>query len=313
MQQPTTHQILSLKHRSPRTMRGIGMVAAGVASLSLLTACATRNAPLEPLQKARAAVSTAMNDPKVVQLAPLELKNATDTLSKADNAWTRDADAAEATHLSELALQRAQIAQNVAQTRQLDADIKQAGVNAERQRLEGTAARAQMQAEQARAAAAANATAAEQARQQAQAAQAQVKDLQGQLNDLQAKQTERGLLVTLGDVLFEFGKADLTSQAAPRLDKLAQFLAEFPSRKLLIEGYTDSVGTDAINQKLSERRAAAVQSALVTRGVAPDRITVRGYGKEFPVADNASPEGRAMNRRVEIVIADENGNLRSRR
>ena len=119
--------------------------------------------------------------------------------------------------------------------------------------------------------------------------------------------------MTLGDVLFEFGKADLTAQAAPRLDKLAKFLAEFPNRKLLIEGYTDSVGTANFNQTLSERRAAAVQSALVTRGVAADRITARGYGKEYPVADNSSPEGRAMNRRVEIVIADENGNLRSRR
>jgi len=148
---------------------------------------------------------------------------------------------------------------------------------------------------------------------QANAAQDRVRALEAQLRDMEAQQTERGLLVTLGDVLFAFNKAELSAQAAPRLDKLANFLKQFPDRKLLIEGYTDGVGTDAINQKLSERRAAAVQSALVTRGVAPDRITVRGYGKEFPVADNASPEGRAMNRRVEIVIADENGNLRSRR
>ncbi|QNP50560.1 OmpA family protein [Diaphorobacter aerolatus] len=294
-------------------LRRAGMLTTSVVAISLLAACASRNAPLEPLQKARAAVNTAMNDAKVVQLAPLELKSATDTLAQADTAWTKEADATEATHLSNLAVRRAQIAQNVAQTRQLDADIKQAGVNAERQRLQGDAARAQQQADQARAAAAASATAADRARQQTQAAQAQVKDLQARLNELQAQQTERGLLVTLGDVLFEFGKAELTSQAAPRLDKLAQFLTEFPNRKLLIEGYTDSVGTAAANQTLSERRAASVQSALASRGVAADRMTVRGYGKDFPVADNASPEGRAMNRRVEIVIADENGNLRSRR
>ncbi|WP_226858245.1 OmpA family protein [Diaphorobacter aerolatus] len=304
-QQPTT------SIRGP--LRRAGMLTTSVVAISLLAACASRNAPLEPLQKARAAVNTAMNDAKVVQLAPLELKSATDTLAQADTAWTKEADATEATHLSNLAVRRAQIAQNVAQTRQLDADIKQAGVNAERQRLQGDAARAQQQADQARAAAAASATAADRARQQTQAAQAQVKDLQARLNELQAQQTERGLLVTLGDVLFEFGKAELTSQAAPRLDKLAQFLTEFPNRKLLIEGYTDSVGTAAANQTLSERRAASVQSALASRGVAADRMTVRGYGKDFPVADNASPEGRAMNRRVEIVIADENGNLRSRR
>ncbi len=302
---------MSNHHSTPS--RRIGMLATSLIAAAVLSACASRDAPLEPLQKARAAVNTVVNDAKVVQLAPLELKSATDTLSRADKAWTEDADTAEATHLSNLAIRRAQIAQNVAQTRQLDTDIKQAGVDIERQRLQGSAQRAQMQADQAR-------SAADQARQQAMSAEqraaasaAQVKSLQAQLDELQAKQTERGLLVTLGDVLFEFGKSDLTSQAGPRLDKLAQFLTQFPNRKLLIEGYTDSVGTDAVNQTLSQRRAESVQRALVSRGVTPDRITTQGYGKQFPVADNGSPEGRAMNRRVEIVIADENGNLRSRR
>lgn len=302
---------MSNQHSTPS--RRIGMLATSLIAAAVLSACASRDAPLEPLQKARAAVNTVVNDAKVVQLAPLELKSATDTLSRADKAWTEDADTAEATHLSNLAIRRAQIAQNVAQTRQLDTDIQQAGVDIERQRLQGSAQRAQMQADQAR-------SAADQARQQALTAEqraaasaAQVKSLQAQLDELQAKQTERGLLVTLGDVLFEFGKSDLTSQAGPRLDKLAQFLTQFPNRKLLIEGYTDSVGTDAVNQTLSQRRAESVQRALVSRGVTPDRITTQGYGKQFPVADNGSPEGRAMNRRVEIVIADENGNLRSRR
>lgn len=302
---------MSNHHSTPS--RRIGMLATSLIAAAVLSACASRDAPLEPLQKARAAVNTVVNDAKVVQLAPLELKSATDTLSRADKAWTEDADTAEATHLSNLAIRRAQIAQNVAQTRQLDSDIQQAGVDIERQRLQGSAQRAQMQADQAR-------SAADQARQQAMSAEqraaasaAQVQSLQAQLDELQAKQTERGLLVTLGDVLFEFGKSDLTSQAGPRLDKLAQFLTQFPNRKLLIEGYTDSVGTDAVNQTLSQRRAESVQRALVSRGVTPDRITTQGYGKQFPVADNGSPEGRAMNRRVEIVIADENGNLRSRR
>ena len=285
----------------------------GVAALSLLTACASRDKPSEELSKARTVVNTVSNSPNVVQFAPLELKSATDTLQRADDAWSKDANADEAKFQAHLAEQRAQIAVNIATTRKLDGDIRQAGVDAERQRLQGTAQRAQAQA-------VASATAAEQARQQAQtaeqraaAASAQVKDLKTQLADLQAQQTERGLLVTLGDVLFEFGKSDLTSQAGPRLDKLAQFLAEFPNRKLLIEGYTDSVGTDAFNQTLSKQRADSVQRALTSRGVAADRITTQGYGKSYPVADNGNPEGRAMNRRVEIVIADENGNLRSRR
>ena len=292
----------------------------GIAALTLLTACASRNAPTEELSKARTAVNTIASSPNVAQNAPLEVKAATDTLQRAENAWSKDADSDEAIFQASLAEKRAQIAVNTAATRKLDGDIRQAGVDAERMRLQGTAIRAQAQADQARVAAAANATAAEQARQQAQtaeqraaAANAQVKDLKTQLSDLQAQQTERGLLVTLGDVLFEFGKSDLTSQAGPRLDKLAQFLAEFPNRKLLIEGYTDSVGTDAFNQTLSKQRADSVQRALTSRGVAADRITTRGYGKSYPVAENGNPEGRAMNRRVEIVIADENGNLRSRR
>ena len=295
------------------SVRRAGMLTMSVVAVSLLAACASRNAPLEPLQNARAAVNTAMNNPKVVQLAPLELKNATDTLTRADNAWNKDANTAEATHLSNLAVQRAQIAENVARTRQLDTDIQQAGVDAERRRLQGSAARANEQASQARAAADQARQQATTAEQRAAASAAQVKSLQSQLNELQAQQTERGLLVTLGDVLFEFGKSELTSQAGPRLDKLAEFLTQFPNRKLLIEGYTDSVGSDSVNQSLSQRRAESVRQALVSRGVAADRITTQGYGKQFPVADNGSPEGRAMNRRVEIVIADENGNLRSRR
>lgn len=295
------------------SVRRAGMLTMSVVAVSMLAACASRNAPLEPLQNARAAVNTAMNNPKVVQLAPLELKNATDTLTRADNAWNKDANTAEATHLSNLAVQRAQIAENVARTRQLDTDIQQAGVDAERRRLQGSAARANEQASQARAAADQARQQATTAEQRAAASAAQVKSLQSQLNELQAQQTERGLLVTLGDVLFEFGKSELTSQAGPRLDKLAEFLTQFPNRKLLIEGYTDSVGSDSVNQSLSQRRAESVRQALVSRGVAADRITTQGYGKQFPVADNGSPEGRAMNRRVEIVIADENGNLRSRR
>lgn len=125
---------------------------------------------------------------------------------------------------------------------------------------------------------------------------------------LEAQQTERGLLVTLGDVLLAFNKAELSAQAAPDLDKLANFLNQFPDCKLLIGGYTDSVGGDSNNQDLPDHCVQAVRDALVQRGVNSSRITARGYGKAHPVADNASPEGRAMSRRVEIVITDDKGN-----
>ena len=299
------------------------LIAAG-----LLAACASTT-PSPALEEARTAVSTAAGNPVVNQYAPLELKQATDALARADRVWADDRDTAETSHLAYIARQQAEVATNTARARQLDANIKQAGSEADRIRLqartqEADAARLRAEA-QARNAQIAQqqALSAEQraAQQQAQAAAAmaqasvaqdRVRALAAQLRDMEAQQTERGLLVTLGDVLFAFNKAELSAQAAPRLDKLANFLQQFPDRKLLIEGYTDSVGSDSYNQDLSDRRAQAVRDALVQRGVDSSRISARGYGKAHPVADNASPEGRAMNRRVEIVIADDKGNLRGR-
>ena len=299
------------------------LIAAG-----LLAACASTT-PSPALEEARAAVSTAAGNPVVNQYAPLELKQATDALARADRVWADDRDTAETSHLAYIARQQAAVATNTARARQLDANIKQAGSEADRIRLqartqEADAARlraeaqarnaqiAQQQALSAEQRAAQQQAQAAAAMAQASAAQDRVRALEAQLREMEAQQTERGLLVTLGDVLFAFNKAELSAQAAPRLDKLANFLQQFPDRKLLIEGYTDSVGSDSYNQDLSDRRAQAVRDALVQRGVDSSRISARGYGKAHPVADNASPEGRAMNRRVEIVIADDKGNLRGR-
>ncbi|MCE1193737.1 MAG: OmpA family protein [Acidovorax sp.] len=296
-------------------------LCASLIAVGLLAACAS-TPPSAALEQARAAVSATAGDPVVNQYAPVELKDATDALARAERQWADDRDVAETDHLSYLARQRAEIAANAARARQLDASIQQAGSEADRIRLQARALeadQARLRAQQAQAQAlsaeqrAAQQQAAAQAAQaQAAAAQDRVRALEAQLRDMEARQTERGLLVTLGDVLFAFNKAELTAQAAPRLDKLASFLQQFPDRRLLIEGYTDSVGSDSYNQDLSDRRAQSVRDALVQRGVNSNRITVRGYGKAYPVADNASPEGRAMNRRVEIVIADEQGTLRGR-
>ncbi len=297
-------------------------------AVGLLAACAS-TAPLPALEQARTAVSAVAADPVVNQYAQLELKQATDALARADREWADDHDASETNHLAYMAQQRAQIASNTARSRKLDADLQQSGSEADRIRLQArtqeadqarmradaqtrNAQLAQQQAQNAEQRAAQQQANASAAMAQASAAQDRVRALEAQLRDLEAQQTERGLLVTLGDVLFAFNKADLSAQAAPRLDKLANFLKQFPDRKLLIEGYTDSVGSESYNQQLSERRAMAVRDALSQRGVDTHRITAQGYGKSHPVAENASPNGRAMNRRVEIVIADEKGNLRGR-
>ncbi len=303
-------------------------LCASLLAAGFLAACAS-NTPLPALEQARSAVSAAAGDPAVNQFAQLELKQATDALARADREWADDRDVSETTHLAYVASQRAEVATNAARARQLHASIERAGSEADRIRLQARTleadqarARAEAQARNAQAAQAQALSAEQRAAQQqaaanaalaqASAAQDRVRALEAQLRDMEAQQTERGLLVTLGDVLFAFDRAELSAQAAPRLDKLAAFLRQFPDRRVLVEGYTDSVGAAGYNQELSERRAQSVRNALLQRGVDASRVSARGYGRAHPVADNASPEGRAMNRRVEIVITDEAGNLRGR-
>lgn len=137
---------------------------------------------------------------------------------------------------------------------------------------------------------------------QIESAQADADALRLQLEALQAVSTDRGMVMTLGDVLFATGKADLQPGAMNTVDRLAVFLSEYPGKTVVIEGFTDNTGTDAFNQGLSERRAASVESALIQAGVSPGRISTIGYGKARPIADNGTAEGRLRNRRVEIVI-----------
>jgi outer membrane protein OmpA-like peptidoglycan-associated protein len=239
--------------------------------------------------------------PVVTQRAPLELKQAVDTVEQADRRWRDDGDREEAQHDAYLAERRAAIAENYARARDADENIKLANATADKQRLEARTREATVARQEAN-----------QQAQRADSADERVRQLEARVRDIQAQQTERGLLVTLGDVLFETGKAQLLSPAFPRLDKLAEFLRQYPDRRLLIEGYTDSVGSDSYNLELSQRRAEAVRLALIQRGIDPGRIAIRGYGESYPVADNANTEGRALNRRVEVVITDERGNLRPR-
>ena len=112
------------------------------------------------------------------------------------------------------------------------------------------------------------------------------------------------MVITLGDVLFSTGKADLQPGAMSTIERLALFMAEYPAKTVLIEGYTDDVGSENFNLGLSDRRAASVRNALLAAGVSPLRISTIGYGEARPIASNSTPEGRQMNRRVEIVIQD---------
>jgi outer membrane protein OmpA-like peptidoglycan-associated protein len=126
---------------------------------------------------------------------------------------------------------------------------------------------------------------------------------------IEARETERGVVVNLPDVLFEFGKANLAGGARSKVQDIAELLNDqAQGRRVSVEGHTDSIGSESANQMLSERRADAVASALESEGVSSQRITTKGYGKRYPVAANKdrdgedNPAGRAKNRRVEVII-----------
>jgi len=111
--------------------------------------------------------------------------------------------------------------------------------------------------------------------------------------------------LTIGDVLFATGKSDLNVSAQRSMGKIAEFLQKNQNRNLLVEGHTDSVGSDEYNQGLSEQRAASVKIALVKRSISSDRIVTVGYGKKYPLTSNADAAGKQQNRRVEAIILNE--------
>ena len=128
--------------------------------------------------------------------------------------------------------------------------------------------------------------------------------MRAELETLQAKQTDRGMVLTLGDVLFATGQANLQPGAMRVVDQLGTFMGKYPDARITVEGHTDSMGSDSYNLDLSQRRADAVRAAVTSRGVDGTRIIARGLGESLPVASNDHAAGRQQNRRVEIIFAD---------
>ena len=135
----------------------------------------------------------------------------------------------------------------------------------------------------------------------------QSKDYQRQIEALEAEITDRGVVLTLGDVLFATGSSDLQKDANNSLNKLVSFLNQYPDRQVLIEGHTDDVGSVEFNRGLSERRAESVRGYLRQQGIASRRLATAGLGMERPVANNGTAAGRQQNRRVEIIIENPPG------
>jgi len=282
----------------------------------LLAGCSSVPTTTPTLDEARADYVAASNNPQVSASAPLEFRQASEALDRANQAAAKRESLDTIDRLAYVAKQRIATAQEVAKAKSAEADIANAGRERDRVQLEARTAETERAR---REAAAANAQAAA-AQQQAQDAQAQAAAAQQQnaqlaeraarleaiLVELHAQKTERGMVVTIGDVLFATDRAELNPNGMATVRKLAEVMMQNPDRTVLVEGFTDSTGSHAHNQDLSERRAQSVAQALTSLGVERQRVATRGYGEAYPVASNDSASNRQLNRRVEIVLSNAN-------
>lgn len=260
-----------------------------IPSLSVIAAAMTLGCSSNPptnasLAEAHSSYKMALSNPDIVNQAPLELKDAGDSLAKAEQAFNADEEPSVVNHLAYLAYQETAIARETSNRKTAEIAIRNAEANRNQTRLDGRTA-------------------------EVDRAQATIAEQQKQLDALNAKKTDRGLMITLGDVLFQTGKAELESGGIRNIEKLADFLKQYPAYNVSIEGHTDNVGSVNNNQSLSERRADAVERALVHMNIASNRLETRGYGEEYPVASNATAAARQLNRRVEIILSDSDGNI----
>jgi outer membrane protein OmpA-like peptidoglycan-associated protein len=331
--------------KSPLILR-----SAFIAAAAALAACSTMPAADSPLAQARNAYSNAQADPQVTSLAAGELRQASDSLDKANHASSKGESGATIDHLAYVVKQQVAIAQETAAQKAAELAVANASVERDRVRLEARtreADSAQRQAQASQRQAEASQRSAEMAQRQSEASQrsaeasqrqslverqaandaqlsAQIarqqtldaesrsRELAAQLAELSAKKTDRGMVITLGDVLFDTNKAQLKSGGVRNVQKLADFFKQYPQRNVMIEGFTDSTGSNSRNQELSEERVSSVRTALLGMGVGTERITSRGYGESYPVAANDTAAGRQLNRRVEIVVSDESGKISPR-
>ena len=299
----------------------IRYIVAALLPFAVLAGCASaekERAAQAQLEKARMAYQQAQADPNVQKYAASRLAEAQKAVQGAEHAKDLD----DRQQLSYVAERKAEIATLAGATGKAEQDAQLLGKETSAivmQKRERELKAARLDAEQARAAAEARARDAEakareadQARAQAVAAvaareaeQAKTTALTKELADLKAKQTDLGIVLTVGDVLFASGKADIAPGAQRHIDKLAEFLNKNPNRNLLIEGHTDNTGGEDLNIKLSQQRAEAVRDLLVSRGVSPQRITTRGYGPKYPLVSNDSAAGRQQNRRIDVLVLNE--------
>jgi len=296
-------------------MKNRFLTPAVFASAILLAACSSTPTTTPTLDQARADFVSANNNPQVSTYAPLEFRDASAALDRANTAAAKKESLEDIDRLAYVAKQKIATAQEVARAKAAEANIANASSERNAVRLEARTAeaeRAKREAEAAQAAAMAAQQQANAAAEQNRALADRAAKLEAMLVELHAKQTERGMVVTIGDVLFATGQANLTPNGTATLRKLADVMQQNPERTVLVEGFTDSTGSTSYNQDLSQRRANAVAMALAEMGIERQRIATKAYGEAFPVAGNDSASNRQLNRRVEIVLSNGNAPIPQR-
>ena len=274
---------------------------------SALAGCASTPEHSGKVEELRTEYSSLSNNPEVVRSASIPLKKAEAELAKAELAVKKGADDDVVDHLTYIAekkiqIVKAKISEAEAETFVADAELKRKDlrIEATEQKLleaEKSADKAQARAERLDA--------------EAKKMAAEADKLQADLADVKAKQSEKGLVLTLSDILFATNKAELAAGSERSLSKIAEFLNKYPDQSIVIEGHTDSTGASGYNQELSERRANSVGQQMISLGVNSDRIKAVGMGENYPVASNDTSAGRQQNRRVEIVVQN-NGKVASK-
>jgi outer membrane protein OmpA-like peptidoglycan-associated protein len=267
---------------------------------ALVVGCAS--APKKPAgsEQVRAKLTALQNDAALAGQAPVATKAAEAAVVQAE---ISQPDLALAAHRVYIADRKVDTARAQAETKAAEDRRTALNEQSEKARLDARTREADL----ARTDATAARGAANAAQLSADASQQQAAELQRQLEILQARPTDRGLVLTLGDTLFATGKSEIKSGATANLDRLGDFLTEYPDRSASIEGFTDSVGSEDSNQVLSEHRAESVKRYLIRQGVQSERLSSAGRGENAPVADNESAEGRQQNRRVEVTISQAEG------
>ena len=259
-------------------MRYLLLAAAALA----FAGCASSPPRNDRLESARTEVQSLAQDPLTPQAASQDLDAARDRLQQADTALANKRPPEEVDHLAYLAQRHAEAGAARVDAARAKQDVARATEERNRVLLEARA-------------------------READAAKQKLAATQAQLAELQAKQTNRGMVVTLSGVLFDTGRATLKPGAELTLDRLATMLKQNANARVMVDGFTDNTGSPEFNQTLSQQRADAVAAALISRGVSADRVRATGRGEEYPVATNSTAAGRQQNRRVEIVLSDANG------